>query len=52
MFQQDKTQEQRQDGADSRPGYSSAGWSPGTVKSGLNSRENTEYQVGGAGVFP
>lgn len=45
MFQQDEIREQRQDGADPRPGESSAGWSPGTVKSGLNSAEKAWCQV-------
>lgn len=45
MFQQDKTRAQRQDGADPRPGDSSAGCSPGTGKSGLNSSEKDWCQV-------
>lgn len=44
-FQQDESRNKGRDGVDPGPGYSSAGCSPGTVKSGLNSGEKGWRQM-------
>lgn len=60
-FQQDESRNKGTDGVDPGPGYSSAGCSPGTVKSGLNSGEKGWRQMvegtqsarlGGVGELP